>query len=106
MNQYLCCLHDIKSDTYYGFALFPNIANAIRSFQAACEKDETFKRWPEDFEFILIAKIEQVPGEINEKNEVVKATVLKEPKFYSNQVIAKAVDYVAIAKAKNEKNTK
>lgn len=106
MNQYLCCLHDIKSDSYYGFALFPNIANAIRSFQAACEKDETFQRWPEDFEFILIAKIEQVPGKIDDKGEIIKKAELKEPKFYNNQILAKARDYVAIAKAKNEETTK
>lgn len=53
----LYCVHDKKSNTYDGFMLFNNSAEAIRAFQMSCEKNEVFRKWPEDFQFVKILEI-------------------------------------------------
>lgn len=100
MNKYICCIHDKKADTFNTPMMFPNVTTALRSFQQACEKEETLQQWPEEFEFVLICKLSWEPGEINEKGDVIKKAKLNEPKFY-NQIIAEAKEYVAINNAKN-----
>lgn len=81
------CVHDKKSNTYDGFMLFNNIAEAVRAFQMSCEKNEVFQKWPEDFQFVKVLAIEY--DDEGFKNET--------------QVVAEAKDFV---KAKDEKIAK
>lgn len=83
----LYCVHDKKSNTYDGFVLYNNAAEAVRSFQMACEKNEVFNKWPEDFQLVKVLEIEY--GEKGFKNEVV--------------VMAEAKDFVV---KKTTENTK
>lgn len=104
-KKYLCCVHDKKSDIYNGFMLFDNMTQALRAFQMACEQDQSFQKWPDDFQFVLVAIIEYENGTLNDKNEIKTEAKFKEIK-QKVTVLAEAKDFVAIAKAKDEKNTK
>lgn len=102
MKKYICCIHDKKADVYEGFMMFDNLSQATRSFQQGCEQVDTFKKWPEDYQLILVAQINYENGEINEKGEIVKKAKFlpfKEHKI----VIAEAKDFVAIENAKSAK---
>lgn len=88
--------------------IFNNTQEAIRSFEITCQQNDTFKKWPEDFQFIHVGEVLFENGEINEKNEITKkgkinnvaATIL---------VLAEAKDFVkspVISQTTNEKTTK
>lgn len=101
-KKIICCVHDKKSDVFEGFMIFNNSNEAIRSFEMTCQQNETFKRWPEDFQFVHVGIITFENGEINEKNEITKqgkiANVL--PNIL---VLAEAKDFVQKETQKNEK---
>lgn len=101
-KKYICCVHDKKSDIFNGFMLFENMTQALRSFQMACEQDQSFQKWPEDFQFVLVGTIEYEDGTIDENNEIVKEANFKEIK-QKVTVLAEAKDFVAIKNAKATK---
>lgn len=95
MKKELYCVHDKKSNTYDGFMLFNNAAEAIRAFQMSCEKNEVFNKWPEDFQFVKVTEVQyDDKGFLNAdgyKNEV--------------QIVAEAKDFVK-PHANNENSDK
>lgn len=101
-KKYICCVHDKKADTFDGFMMFDNISQATRSFQQVCEKNEVFRKWPEDFEFVLVGEIQYQNGTLNEKNEIEEKAEIKELKFHG-LILSRAQEYVAIANAKDTK---
>lgn len=104
MQKIICCVQDKKSDLYEGFTIYNNTNEALRSFQATCENNDTFKKWPEDFRLVLIGKITYENGEINEKNEITKKAQFKElTGFYTP--LAEATDFIK-EQVKNEENSK
>lgn len=86
MKKELYCVHDKKSETYDGFVLYSNIVEATRSFQMACENNEVFKKWPEDFQLVKV--LEFCYNEKGFLNDV--------------QVVAEAKDFVRQRKRKDE----
>jgi len=99
MKKYICCIHDKKADVYEGFMMFDNLSQAVRSFQQGCEQVDTFKKWPEDYEMILVCVIKYENGEIDDKGNVTKkGQFLPAEELYT--VIAQAKEFVAIANAK------
>lgn len=95
-------MHDKKSDVFEGFMIFNNTNEAIRSFEMTCSQNETFRKWPEDFQFVHIGAIYYENGEINEKNEITKTGKITD--FKGNVVIlAEAKDFVKPEKTENAK---
>lgn len=102
-QKIICCIHDKKSDTFEGFMAYNNTNEALRSFQATCEQNETFKKWPEDFQMVLVAKISYENGEINENGEITKKGHFdKLTEYYTP--IAEALDFV-VKKAEEHAET-
>lgn len=93
MQKVLCAVHDKKSDMFEGFVVYNNTNEALRSFQMTCEQNETFKKWPEDFQLILVAKLNYVNGKMNEKNEIVEKGHFEKTQEYFTP-IAEATDFV------------
>lgn len=98
----ITCIHDKKSDLFDAFIVHNNTNDALRSFEMACQQNETFKKWPEDYQLVLVSRISYENGELNEKGEIQKQSQLTKSELIST-VIAEAKDFV---KKENAKNTK
>ena len=107
-KKIICCVHDKKSDVYEGFMVFNNTNEAIRSFEITCQQNETFKKWPEDFQFIHVGAIFYTPGEIDEQGNIVQKSEIKNIDK-AILVLAEAKDFVKSPvnqQTTNEKTTK
>lgn len=72
-NKIICAIYDAKSKTYQGYMVLDNETQAVRSFQMACQNNEVFKKWPEDFEMHKLGDITEATVTENFKN-IAKAT--------------------------------
>lgn len=93
MQKIICAIHDKKSDLFEGFMVYNNTNEALRGFQMACEQNETFKKWPEDFRLVLICKINWKNGEINQLNEITQKAHFEKTQDFATP-IAEATDFV------------
>lgn len=91
-KKYLYAVKDKKANIYDGYAILDNDAQAVRGFAQACEQNDVFKKWPEDFEFYRLAEIHTEMG-----------AILKEEK---PQFLASALSFVEKPTEKKQKQTK
>ena len=100
-KKVICCVHDKKSDTFEGFFIYNNPSEAIRSFEMTCQKNETFQKWPEDFQFVQVGHIFYENGEIKEDGEIKKEGNIEKLSL-AITLLAEAKDYIK----KNENTPK
>lgn len=94
VNYIICAVYDKKAKVLQDPLLFHNEAEAVRVFAQACEKNQTFNKWPEDFQILKLAEIRKDGWEII-ANDDTKA-VLAEATYFVNKE----------EKKKNEKRDK
>lgn len=92
-KKIICCVHDKKADVFEGFMIYNNASEAVRSFEMTCNQNDTFKKWPEDFQFVLVGMINFENGEINAQNEITKKGQILDV-FKNNVVLAEAKDFI------------
>lgn len=63
-KKYLYAVNDIKAKAFDGYMILENDAQAVRAFAQACEKNEVFNKWPEDFQIFRLAEIHTELGVI------------------------------------------
>lgn len=56
-KKYLYAVKDKKANNFDGYMILENDAQAVRGFAQACEQNQVFKKWPEDFELYKLAEI-------------------------------------------------
>lgn len=91
MKKYLYAIKDKKANVFDAYMILDNDAQAVRAFAQACEKNEVFAKWPEDFEIHKLGEIHKDLGVI---------VPLKQPQF-----LAAATSFVVNSKDKNEQTT-
>lgn len=84
MNLVLVAIKDKKGEDFGPAYTSKNTAIAIRDFSDACQQNQTWKKYPEDFALYLIGKYETKTGKIEdvEKTLLAEAStfVIKEEK--------------------------
>lgn len=67
MNELVIAgIYDKKGGHFLNVQAYPDYTTAVRSWQLAVEKTETFQKWPEDFELRTLCSIDNETGVVNE----------------------------------------
>ena len=72
MNKILFSIYDKKSEKHDGFMVLEEDIQAVRGFSQACEQNQVFKKWPEDFALYKLGEIDTKKGLIKSYEKPIK----------------------------------